>query len=128
MHLLYCVWIGGPFIIQAQKDKFVKVWAFNRQINSKTLITLRCFFQNTHKKMLRRTKKAALRTYISDRRFVIVPSFVPQSLLLFLKFAYMQYNMVYISPMHVVDTRPMFLRWCIVMQVWQLIRKCASLH
>ena len=37
-------------------------------------------------------------------------------------------NMVYISPIHVVGTRPMFLWWCIVMRVWLLIRKCASLH
>ena len=84
--------------------------------------------------MLREPRKVALRTYISDRRIVIVPGFVLQSLLLFLNPCFCPANslicsdnMVYISPMHVTDTRPMFLRWCIVMRVWQLIRKCVSL-
>ena len=85
------------------------------------------FAKHAQKKMLREPIKAALMSYISDRRFIIVPRFVPQSLLLFLYSCFCSSsslicsdNMVYISPIHVVNTRPMFLRWCIVMRVSQM--------
>ena len=68
--------------------------------------------------MLPALRKAALWTYISDRRFVII--LVLQSLLLFFKFAYMQwqYGLYFTNARRWHTTN--FLRWCIVMRVWQL--------
>ena len=66
------------------------------------------FWKTRTKNMLWAPRKVVLRTYVSDRRFVIVPGFVTQSLLLFLNPCFYcpsslicNDNMVYISPMHV---------------------------
>ena len=100
-------------------------------VNSQNLSNrhLKIFFENTHKKRCfeHLGKQPWGRTFpTSDLLLYLVsflnPYFCISNLLI------CSDNMVYISPMHVVDTRSMFLRWCIVIRVWQLIRKCASLH
>ena len=68
--------------------------------------------------MLQAPRKAALRTYISDRRFVII--LLSLSLLLFFKFAYMQWQ----YGLHLLNAcrwrATNSLRWCILMRVLQL--------